>query len=399
MYENISPEEHQAQIAALSHEIYELRKQLEDAETQKRQAELLDPKNPFDNPTEYPDYNGDYRDIVPQIEVPGCHIPVEPNKSEKKRLRRFYNIGGACLLLHLMFSTAVAALLIGIIMFILQRLNPTVSYNDLYSYAYSSAIIISITTAVYLIANVLFSYIGLRWSGVGGKSLISTRDFGVKKAIQYCFCAIFIQYGAALVSTAFSSIFEKYGFSTDVDTSDMATSFIGTIVLILYECIIAPITEELFYRGTVLKVFSRANQRFAIVASAIFFGLAHGNLPQFLLAFLLGMFLAHIDVKHNSIIPSIIVHIFINTSATIINYSNTLGSEFVTTIVTIVYCAVAAVGLILFVKFSRKNKLPRTTPQQSRRGFAIAKTSFTVILAFAALMGEMAITIISSRLS
>ncbi len=83
-----SPEEYQAQIAMLSHEIYELNKQLDQKNAEIQQGQLPDKFNPFDNPTEYHDYNGDYSDIVPQIEIPGCKIPVEPCKAEKKRIRR-----------------------------------------------------------------------------------------------------------------------------------------------------------------------------------------------------------------------------------------------------------------------------------------------------------------------
>lgn len=398
MYENITPEEHQAQVASLNHEIYELQKQLHEQELMHQQSEMIDPLDPFDNPTEYPDYNGDYRDIVPQIEIPGCKIPVEPHRGEKKRLRRFYNIGGSCVLFHFLFSNAAAMLLISLVMLILQTKHPNIPYSDLYSYAYSSAILISITAFIYLIANVLFSFIGLKWSKLKC-SLIKTRNFNAGKAIKYCFIALFIQYGAAIFTAFFSDIFSKYGYSTDIDTSNMAASALGTAVLTIYQCIIAPITEELFYRGMLLKTFSRANQRFAIVASSVFFGLAHGNLPQFMLAFLLGMFLSHIDIKHNSILPSVIVHMFVNITAMIINLTYQHGSNTLISIANLVYILIAITGLIFFIEFSRKNKLPRTTPQQSRRGFAVAKTSFPTILAVIALAGETIMTIVSSKLS
>ena len=65
----------------------------------------------------------------------------------------------------------------------------------------------------------------------------------------------------------------------------------------------------------------------------------------------------------------------------------------------IIYLLVAAVGLAMFICFTRKNMIPRTTPQQSRRGFAIAKTSLMVIAAFTALFGQTILTIVSTKLN
>jgi len=113
-----------------------------------------------------------------------------------------------------------------------------------------------------------------------------------------------------------------------------------------------------------------------------------------MLAFILGTFLAHIDIKHNSILPSVIVHIFVNTAAMILNHFIKSGSTSEILTMNIVYLMVAGAGLILFVCFSRKNKIPRTTPQQSRRGFAVAKTSVPVIMAFAAMAFEMVINVL-----
>lgn len=401
MSEILTPEQYRTEISMLNHEVYELTKQLEERETEEVKGSIIDKYNPFDNPTEYPDYSGDYTEIVPQIAIPGCRIPVEPNRGEKKRLRRFYTIGGTSLLCHFLATNILATALVALVMFILQFKNPDASYSDLYSFASSSAIMISISTIVYLLSNVGFTLMGLKWAKIRTSELIKTRDFSVGKAIQYCFSAIFIQYAAALFSVAFSDIIDKYGFSTDViDDSNFAKTTAGFILMIIYTCIIAPITEELLFRGMLLKTFSRANQRFAIVASSIFFGLAHGNLTQFMLAFLLGMFLSHITLKHNSILPSIIVHIFVNTTATVISelYDES-GSMVLNGVLNMIYLLMAVVGLIMFIEFALKNKLPATTPQQSRRGFTIAKTSIPTILVFFLQAGYTILLILMTKLT
>lgn len=401
MSENITPEEYRSEISMLNHEIYLLQKQLEQQKEEQRRGSIADPYNPFDNPTDHPDYSGDYSDIVPQIVVPGCKIPVDPGKNEKKRIRKFYNIGSACMIFQFILTMLIAQVLSTVAMVALQFINPDASYDALSDYASGTAITTAITVIAYLITNVLFTFVGLKWAKIDGSSLMQTRNFGFGKALQYCVIAVFIQYAAALFTLVCSDVLEKYGFSTEVDNSGLAEEGIGFVILMIYQCIIAPITEELFFRGMLLKTFSRANQRFAIVATSVFFGLAHGNIPQFMLAFLLGMFLAHIDMKHNSLLPSVIVHIFINTLAGIINFISTRfpDEEMLMLATNLLYILIAIVGLAFFIEFSIKNKLPRTTPQQSRRGFEIAKTSVPTIIAFIILFGSTLLVLLSSKAS
>lgn len=380
---NRTEDEYKAEISMLSHEIYQLRTQLEQSRAEQEQRSIPDKYNPFGNPTDYPDYSGDYSEIVPQITEPGCTLPVEPAKAEKKKLRRFYSIGGTCMLLHWGASAVLSTALVSLIMLILQLKNPDASYDVLYDYAYGTSIVAALTMLTYLIVNVGFAFMGLKWSKTPVSSLLKTRDFTFGKAFQYCFAAVFIQYAASLFSTALTDIIGKYGFSADVmNDSELAQNGLGITVMIIYGCIIAPVTEELFYRGMLLKTFSRANQRFGIIASSVFFGLAHGNIAQFMLAFLLGIFLSHIDLKHNSLIPSIIVHIFINTIATVINNLYDENDVILMGILNMIYLAMMILGVVMLIEFSIRNKLPRTTPHQSRRGFAVAKTSIPSIFAF-----------------
>lgn len=384
MPDNITTEHYRAEISMLNHEIYTLTKQLEEKERHEAKAAEIDKYNPFDNPTEYHHYNSDYTEINPLIDFNGYELPLEPSAQERKKIKKSYSIGGTSMLLHFIAGNIFSAILIYIVMIILQLKHPDVSYNDLYNYAYASPAFIAITMLTYLLTNVGFAYMGLRWSKTKFSSLIQTKDFSIGKAIKYCFCAIFIQYVAAIISMGVSDIVDKYGYSIDViDDSSMAQTTLGMILMILYTCIIAPITEELFFRGMLLKTLSKVNQRFGIIATSIFFGLTHGNIRQFLLAFLLGIFLSHIVMKHDSLLPSVIVHMFVNTLSTIVNELSELDlSNSFLMAVELVYLLIAIAGIAFFIEFRSSNKLPATTPHQSRRGFAIARTSIPIVLIF-----------------
>ena len=86
--------------------------------------------------------------------------------------------------------------------------------------------------------------------------------------------------------------------------------------------ILAPIAEEVVFRGAVLRVLLNAFHRnwhwLPIVISALLFGAVHGNLPQFIHASLLGLLLGWLYYRTGSIVPGIVLHWVNNTIAYIL---------------------------------------------------------------------------------
>ena len=78
--------------------------------------------------------------------------------------------------------------------------------------------------------------------------------------------------------------------------------------------IIAPILEELLFRGAITKVLlQRYNPTKAIVVSGLIFGLFHINPIQVVGASLIGLLLAWVYYKTASLIPCIVIHIINNS--------------------------------------------------------------------------------------
>jgi membrane protease YdiL (CAAX protease family) len=98
---------------------------------------------------------------------------------------------------------------------------------------------------------------------------------------------------------------------------------ISPIILILSVAVVAPIYEEILFRGILLKGMARKiNPTIALVISAVFFALVHMNIPQGINAFLLGLVIGSIYLKTGSIYLSIFAH-FVNNILAI-----TVSSEF-----------------------------------------------------------------------
>ena len=81
-------------------------------------------------------------------------------------------------------------------------------------------------------------------------------------------------------------------------------------------CVLAPVLEELLFRGVLLSAFLQQYPRWAAIAySALFFGAAHLNVYQFFLAFGLGLLLGWLFERSRSLIPCIALHAGVNVSA------------------------------------------------------------------------------------
>ncbi len=375
MDEIINPDEHSAEVAALQHEIYRLNRELDQKNSEIIKTLTADKDVPFENPTDFKDYSGSYANVQPRLGEPGYKLPLEPDPPERRNLRRFYSIGGWCMIFQFAASFLASVGLVNVIQLVMKFLHPETDSVTLYNYLYGSSVLIALNMVIYLTCNVSFTFIGMKWSGFKNASLIRTRDYSFGKAAQYCLIALFI-WTVSVYSGAFvETVLNKFDLTSITNQDGLGESPLGVALGTMYTCIIAPITEEMLFRGMLLKVFSKANQRFAIFASAFFFGLAHGNIPQFILAFLLGIFMAHITMRHNSLIPSITVHIFINSFSTIFSSFSDKG-HLASYLATIVLFAASILGMVmLFVFRSEGNVLPSPTPYQSRRGASTALSS------------------------
>lgn len=120
-------------------------------------------------------------------------------------------------------------------------------------------------------------------------------------------------------SSSFVSSYNELMTLTLADNKLLAILTIG---------ILAPILEELIFRFALINIFRQKGDRFAIIISALFFGVAHLNLVQSTYAFLIGLFLGYIYVKTSNLLPTIVIHLTINTSSLIYEYFSQFNNAF-----------------------------------------------------------------------
>ncbi|MGN0203915.1 MAG: lysostaphin resistance A-like protein [Coprococcus sp.] len=77
--------------------------------------------------------------------------------------------------------------------------------------------------------------------------------------------------------------------------------------------LIIPVCEELIYRGLIyMRMRQYLNVNLAIVASALIFGIVHGNIVQGIYAFMIGILFAYAYEKYGSLKAPVILHISAN---------------------------------------------------------------------------------------
>lgn len=124
-----------------------------------------------------------------------------------------------------------------------------------------------------------------------------------------CFCM-----GAQMVNSLWITLLElglqPFGKSL-MPILEAVAGDTDSFSMFLYASILAPVWEEILFRGYVLRTLRPFGKRFAVLGSALLFGLFHGNLLQTPYAVLMGLVLGYLTVEY-SIHWAVLLHLFNN---------------------------------------------------------------------------------------
>lgn len=232
-------------------------------------------------------------------------------KKEQKELRRF-----GCYL-----GTAIVAYLIIQVLssLALQKLGWTELYSSspIFQYAFTILFVSVLSVAapfavVALINRKKYTY-----------PIIPNKKIEFSRILQWSFLGL----GCCVCSNiivGFVINFVKAVFHRQLTQGETATP--TNIAECLFELIgiavIPAICEELSMRCFSLQLLRKYGTGFAVYTVSIVFGLLHGNVIQFLFAFLVGLILAAVTVKTESIVPAIVIHMCNNAMSVINDTAN-----------------------------------------------------------------------------
>lgn len=123
----------------------------------------------------------------------------------------------------------------------------------------------------------------------------------------FAILAIFIS-GQALfqvLSPLMDWLFGLMGISLE-DSIASASADTDSWSMFLYVCLLAPVWEEVLFRGFVMRTLEPYGKKFAILASAFLFGVYHGNVVQSPYAFAVGLVLGYVAMEYSLLWASVL---------------------------------------------------------------------------------------------
>ncbi len=134
----------------------------------------------------------------------------------------------------------------------------------------------------------------------------------------------------------------------------------ANVISMLATVILAPIVEEIIFRGVTMRLAQKAGAGFlaANLIQAVAFGIYHFNLVQGIYATVIGLALGYVAYKYRSIYPSILLHLAYNLAATLLGASaQILPDTMATQAVLVVVMIVATAAGIWFLKADQREEV------------------------------------------
>lgn len=165
-----------------------------------------------------------------------------------------------------------------------------------------------------------------------------------------CLCAMYLANYLTLALTGLIGLLRGEAVTNPVDQ----ISAYPTVLNLLLGCVIAPVTEELMFRKLLLYRLRPYGDRFALLTSALCFGLFHGNLNQLFYAFAIGLVLGYIALCTGRIRQNILLHAMINfISVGLIPLLEPLGESGTMLLAALVLGAII-LGIVFFIALRRE---------------------------------------------
>jgi membrane protease YdiL (CAAX protease family) len=140
------------------------------------------------------------------------------------------------------------------------------------------------------------------------------RPRSIGSAVRYGLAAIVGVYIISAVLSPFLNAGKEQGLTPSHWEPSHAGAYAANFVVV---ALVAPVVEELTFRGVGYGLLEQYGRPVAIVVVGIAFGLAHGLVEALPVLAAFGMLLAWLRAKTGSVIPGIVVHSLFNSIALI----------------------------------------------------------------------------------
>lgn len=211
-----------------------------------------------------------------------------------------FNFTGLILILYCLFALYIPSVL----SMLLEEMG-YVTYNG-YNIKLSSSILC-------LVFGTIFPFLFLRLYCKKKRSQFTNKTNIKVSQLLIDFVVFFVlSLGSIYVTTMLAVTF---GIKSDVVSSigiTFNTEYMSDITYLFVFLILTPILEEYAFRGVLLNCLSRYGKYFAVIATSIVYGFAHGSFVEMIPSFIMSLVLCKISLRYKSIRPTIVIHILFN---------------------------------------------------------------------------------------
>ena len=138
--------------------------------------------------------------------------------------------------------------------------------------------------------------------------LIPTEKLGAAKTAAWTALGMGSCVIGNIVTNAVIKLFDLLGYELTQPEMAKPDGIVALIAGVIAVAVAPALFEEYAMRCVSLGVLRKYGKAFAVIAVSVVFGLIHGNLIQFVFAFIVGLVLGYVTVRTDSIVPAIIIH-------------------------------------------------------------------------------------------
>ena len=137
-------------------------------------------------------------------------------------------------------------------------------------------------------------------------------DLKPGRVVAAAFIAIFMIYAGNILGNFVQALLQTATGLQSLNAVEELAMDDSLFFSILFMGILAPIVEEYIFRKQFIDHTGMYGGKAAVIASAVSFGLFHGNLPQFFYTSILGLLLGYIYLKTGKLRYTIGLHVMVN---------------------------------------------------------------------------------------
>lgn len=180
--------------------------------------------------------------------------------------------------------------------------NPSIELPEIESFIYNTGFALIASATV----SVLIAFLCSRTK----PQFQRNKKIDLKSVIMLFIIIQGLQLMCSIILVPLQGLFYQAGYSFD-DAISAASDPSIYFSSLIYSVIVAPVMEELFFRGLVMKKMESYGRVFAIVVSAMLFSLMHQNIVQMPITFAMGILFGYIATEY-SLITAIGLHLLNN---------------------------------------------------------------------------------------